>query len=1763
MNPKQWKKLLAYVLLFTMLMAPTATTAQAAELNGVDYSAVFDAAYYAQNNADVVAVFGNSEEALLQHFVGNGMAEGRQANAEFNVYTYLSNYEDIAAAFGSNLAACYMHYITEGKAEGRNASTAISSGSTPSTPSTPSYNAADYSAVFDAAYYAANHADIAAAFGSDTAAMLAHFVENGMAEGRQANAEFNVYTYLSNYADIAAAFGSDLKSCYLHYISAGKAEGRNAATAIDSGSTPSTPSAPSYNASDYAAVFDAAYYAANHADIAAAFGNDTAAMLAHFVENGMAEGRQANAEFNVYTYLSNYADIAAAFGSDLKSCYLHYISAGKAEGRNAATAIGSGSTPSTPSYNAADYAAVFDAAYYAANHADIAAAFGNDAAAMLAHFVENGMAEGRQANAEFNVYIYLSNYADIAAAFGSDLVACYMHYITNGQAEGRNAATAIGGGSTTEPVTGDVSVSSPAGGTFVVTCNENGQMTTQVHLDANGTTIGYNNVEYNEEGQLVQISCYDTEGDFLGEIMWDYFDGAVESYEIYAPYGDVAAVTAVSKSGATVSAEFLSLKKGYSEFVYYDTDGISKTVSSLDESGKWLKSWYYYNGVATGYALAAYNADGQLVREDEYNNEDVLERYTTYEYHDNGRRSRITYYDTYGINNYNVYDENGIRIEYGKYYYSNGKENYHEITNYNEKRVVIKQVRYNPDNSIVWYTVYERNENGKVTKEIRYKADGVTIDSYTVYEYHANGRQSAVTDYTGNNTITSQDKYDVDGDIISRYYRTIYSSGEVTGWWLDEYDENEKLIKETRYLPDGTTIDYINAHEYNEKGLEAKQTRYAADGTTVESYWTYEYNDNNKIVKESYFSGTDTTAYEITTYEYHANGVLSKETEAYGDGRIISINGYNEQGIENFYAYYWYSAGVYDGHSEEKYAVIGDAVVTIEEIEYDANRKQESRVTYEYNAAGDISKETCYNANNEVEYYEVYEYNESGQITKTTEYDASGIMNWCEGYEYNENGKLAKQISYDANGEVEDYIVYTYNEAGKTASKMYYDADGDLMRGYEYTYHANGRVASEAYINSNGNVTRVYYYNEIGRTIGEKEYSYKWVDGDYVLSGYSVIKKDDNGRELSETTYDAEGNVTGSGAYAYDQNGRQIEYVYTNSENVITERIVTKYHANGEKAAKEYYIEYGLDYSYTYYENGNKKEYKKCNYQYNEETGKYELASTAVEKYNEAGQQTEDVLYDADGNVVEYSVFSYDAAGRLTESVRYAADGETIVSRTIQEWHTNGQLAKKEEHKSYGMTYYYVYYENGNWKERGVYNYQQDTETDEYTLQSYNIYKYNEAEALLESTTYNADDSVRSANKYTRYENNKIKEQWSYTEDRITSYRKYYENDENAEYIRYYYKQTEDGTYVSNGTYVYKYNENGDEIEYTQYDGENNVTFSRKTEYTYNEAGKYTSCIVTDKDGNVTSKKTFSYYESGDLEEEQEWQGDRIMYIRKYYDDGGQKEYTCYSYNRYTDTETGEYYYVLSGWYIYQYDENGNETAYLTYNASGELNYSEQYTYDENDNLIEYVEKDAAGNITSREVYTYYANGERASYTRYGEYGISSYREYYENSKYKYYESYSYSYSSEEGKYVVSSKIVHKYNEHGNPTEYIQYDGEGNITDSSKWEYTYDDNDRVTDYKEYDKDGNLSYQRTTTYYASGNEETETISYDGRINYHYKYYDTDDYDMMENWQYSYTTSDAGEYILYQIDVYKYTEDFDVTAHIVYDGENNIIAETYYD
>lgn len=87
--------------------------------DGVDYSLVYDGAYYRNKYKDLQDAFGDNYDKYIAHFVKNGMKEHRQAIATFNVDIYRANYPDLQAAFGDDMPAYYMHYITHGYKEGR------------------------------------------------------------------------------------------------------------------------------------------------------------------------------------------------------------------------------------------------------------------------------------------------------------------------------------------------------------------------------------------------------------------------------------------------------------------------------------------------------------------------------------------------------------------------------------------------------------------------------------------------------------------------------------------------------------------------------------------------------------------------------------------------------------------------------------------------------------------------------------------------------------------------------------------------------------------------------------------------------------------------------------------------------------------------------------------------------------------------------------------------------------------------------------------------------------------------------------------------------------------------------------------------------------------------------------------------------------------------------------------------------------------------------------------------------------------------------------------------------------------------------------------------------------------------------------------------------------------------------------------------------------------------------------------------------------
>lgn len=365
----------------------------------------------------------NGETAEYRLIVGRGVQIQTGFFDGFDVNAYRKRYPQLNAQYGDDLDAYYEHYFLTGKAAGWNGS---ANGTFPSDDNgnngSTVYDGVDYAAVFDAQYYLNQYADLKTAYGTDTKAALHHFVEYGMKEGRQGSAEFNLQIYRENYADLVKAFGSNNIRYYLHYMNYGKAEGRNAATKL-----------PVYNGIDYSAVYDYEYYRKHNADLARAYGDVSDKFLEHFVKYGMTEGRQASEEFNLKVYKSNYADLRNAFGAKNALYYLHYMNYGKAEGRNAKT------KEVSAIYKGVDYSAVYDYEYYRETYPDLAKAFGNDTSKYLRHFVEHGMAESRQASAEFNVIVYKNRYADLRKAFGNNIVQYYLHYINAGKSEGRSA----------------------------------------------------------------------------------------------------------------------------------------------------------------------------------------------------------------------------------------------------------------------------------------------------------------------------------------------------------------------------------------------------------------------------------------------------------------------------------------------------------------------------------------------------------------------------------------------------------------------------------------------------------------------------------------------------------------------------------------------------------------------------------------------------------------------------------------------------------------------------------------------------------------------------------------------------------------------------------------------------------------------------------------------------------------------------------------------------------------------------------------------------------------------------------------------------------------------------------------------------------------------------------------------------------------------------------------------------------------------------
>ena len=295
------------------------------------------------------------------------------------------------------------------------------------------YNGVEYSLTYDPEYYLEHHPDLAAAYANDGYALIAHYVNYGIDEGRQAKEYFSPDVYKSNYVDLRNEYGFNIGDYTRHYLLFGSAEGRQGW--LPNGSTDK---AWKYYGLDLSSVYNYNYYVVNNPDVNAICGGDDLAVIRHFATDGMNEGRRASENFDYNSYKNEYADLRSAFGYDKAKYYAHYVFYGNPEGRH-----GTGCNELKGRITALggrDYSAVYNFDYYVNNNPDVYATYGNDDIMVLVHFIWSGMTEGRQASDEFNVWSYAGRYPDLYNAFWLDIPAYYYHYMDYGKSEGRIGA---------------------------------------------------------------------------------------------------------------------------------------------------------------------------------------------------------------------------------------------------------------------------------------------------------------------------------------------------------------------------------------------------------------------------------------------------------------------------------------------------------------------------------------------------------------------------------------------------------------------------------------------------------------------------------------------------------------------------------------------------------------------------------------------------------------------------------------------------------------------------------------------------------------------------------------------------------------------------------------------------------------------------------------------------------------------------------------------------------------------------------------------------------------------------------------------------------------------------------------------------------------------------------------------------------------------------------------------------------------------------
>ena len=223
---------------------------------------------------------------------------------------------------------------------------------------------------------------------------------------------------------------------------------------------------------------------------------------------------------------------------------------------------------------------------------------------------------------------------------------------------------------------------------------------------------------------------------------------------------------------------------------------------------------------------------------------------------------------------------------------------------------------------------------------------------------------------------------------------------------------------------------------------------------------------------------------------------------------------------------------------------------------------------YEYDGAGNLTKEIYYNADGGINWWWENEYDSAGKQAKCICYNADGDIKYWYECEYDNTGNRTKTIEYRKSGDIVRWYEWQYDSAENGTKWVEYRYDGSVREWREYEYDSTGNMVKDTVHEPNTNFEYIYEYeyDDVGNQTKESYYTngslMYWDEYEYDSTGNNVKDTMYNGdgsvRYIHEFEYDSRGNKTKKTTTYYPEDGRDTEYEweYDNMGNLTRSKYV-------------------------------------------------------------------------------------------------------------------------------------------------------------------------------------------------------------------------------------------------------------------------------------------------------------------------------------------------------------------------------------------------------------------------------------------------------------------------------------------------------------------------------------------------------------------------------------------------------------------------------